>query len=196
MTKRAHPLLLAAIALVGCGGDGGDQAAQAPPPKPQSFGHGPRFRPKPYGHAARHARPIDGMRCERRRGASYLAFVETFVDGRVVMMPAGIGIAPPHGRDGAYVRHGRCEYPLRTREPTGKLEIDRGSRPTLGDLFAVWGQPLSRRRVLSFHGRVRAYVGSRRVSGYTRRIVLGPHAVVTLEIGRYVPPHANYVFPP
>ena len=180
---------------MGCG-DSGDRAAHAPPPKPQLFGHGPRFRPEPHGHAAKHARPIDDMRCELRRRPSHLAFVEIFVGGRVVMMPAGIGIAPPHRREGAYVRRGRCEYPLRTREPTGKVEIDRGSRPTLGDLFAVWGQPLSRRRVLSFEGRVRAYVGSRRVAGDPRRIVLGPHAVVTLEIGRYVRPHSDYVFPP
>src|SRR3954471_2769304 len=197
MPKVDQAVIICAIALVGCG-DGGDQAAQAPPPKPQLFGDGPRFRPTPYGHAAKHARPIDGMRCERRRRPSYLAFVETFVNGRVVMMPAGIGIAPPHGRDGAYVRHGRCEYPVRTREPTGKVEVaaDSGARRTLGDLFAVWGQPLSPSRVLSFEGRVRAYVGSRRVSGDPRRIVFGPHAVVTLEIGRYVRPHAKYVFPP
>jgi hypothetical protein len=195
MPKTAQALFLAAIALAGCG-ESGDRGAQAPPPKPQLFGDGPRFRPKPHGPAARHARPIGGMRCERRRGPGELAFVEIFVGGRVVVMPAGIGIAPPHARDGAYVRHGRCEYPLRTREPTGKVEVERGSRPTLGDLFAVWGQPLSRRRVLSFAGRVRAYAGSRRVTGDPRRIVLGPHAVVTLEIGRYVRPHSNYVFPP
>ena len=59
----------------------------------------------------------------------------------------------------------------------------------------MWGQPLSRGRVLSFDGRVRAYAGSRRVTGDPRRIVLSRHAVVTLEIGRYVRPHANYVFP-
>jgi hypothetical protein len=136
------------------------------------------------------------MRCERRARRRYLAHVETFVDGRVVLMPAGIGIAPAHRRDGAYVRGGRCDYPLRTREPTGIVEVERGARPTLGDLFDVWGQPLSHRRVLSFRGRVNAFVGSGRVGGDPRRIGLGPHVVVTLEIGRYVRPHANYVFPP
>ena len=110
-------------------------------------------------------------------------------------MPAGIGIAPPHRRDGAYVRGGRCDYPLRTREPTGLIEIERGARPTLGELFDVWGQPLSRTRVLSFRGQVRAYVGYTRVQGDPRRIRLGPHAVVTLETGRHVRPHGGYVFP-
>jgi hypothetical protein len=138
---------------------------------------------------------VNGMRCERRPRPRYLAHVETFVGGRVVLMPAGIGIAPPHRRDGAYVRGGRCDYPLRTIEPTGLLEVEHGSRPTLGDLFAIWGRPLSRRRVLSFRGRVVAYVGARRHRGDPREIVLALHTVVTLEIGRYVRPHANYVFP-
>jgi hypothetical protein len=135
------------------------------------------------------------MRCERRRRERRLAHLETFVDGRVVLMPAGIGIAPPHRRDGAYVRGGRCDYPLRTVEPTGLIEIERGTRPTLGDLFAIWGEPLTGRRVLSFRGRVVAYVGAERYRGDPRDIELRPHAVITLEIGRYVRPHANYVFP-
>jgi hypothetical protein len=136
------------------------------------------------------------MRCERRARKRYLAHLETFVDGRVVLMPAGIGVAPRHLRDGAYVRGGRCDYPMRTREPTGLIEIEHGRRPTVGVLFDLWGKRLSSGRVLAFTGRVRAYVGSRRVDGDPRRIRLAPHAVVTLETGRYVRPHASYAFPP
>jgi hypothetical protein len=105
------------------------------------------------------------MRCSRRRTRRFLAHVETFVGGRVVLMPAGIGIAPPHVRRGAFVVRGRCDYPLRTREPTGLVEVAADTRATLGDLFRVWGQPLTRRRVLSFQGAVRAYVGARRRRG-------------------------------
>ena len=115
--------------------------------------------------------------------------------GRVILMPAGIGIAPPQVRRGAFVVRGRCDYPLRTREPTGLLEVARGTRLTLGDLFAVWGQPLSGRRVLSFHGPVAAFTGRRRVAGDPRRIALRPHSVITLEIGRHVRPHFPYAFP-
>lgn len=186
-------LLLGAIALAGCGGE--DRASQAPPPKPQLFGPGPRFRPKPYGEAVKRARPIHGLRCERRTRKRHLAFVETIIDGRVVRMPAGIGIAPPQRHHGAYVESGRCDYPLRTREPTGKVEVERGRAVTVGDLFEVWGQPLSRRRVLSFHGPVRAYAGRQRAEGDPRRLRLREHAVITLETGRYVPPHASYAFP-
>ena len=133
--------------------------------------------------------------CVRGGGRRHLAHLETFVGGRVVLMPAGIGVAPPQVRRGAYVLRGRCSYPLRTLAPTGLVEVG-DARATLGDLFAVWGQPVSRRRVLAFRGAVRAYVGSRRFAGDPRDIALTRHAVVTLEIGRYVRPHADYRFPP
>jgi hypothetical protein len=132
----------------------------------------------------------------RRLGARYLVYVEIFVAGRVVLMPSGIGMAPPQTRRGAYVVRGRCEYPLRTREPSGLVEVAAGTRATLGDLFAVWGQPLSPRRVLSFRGAVRAYVAGRRHDGDPRSIPLARRSVIVLELGRYVPPPARYVFPP
>ena len=65
-----------------------------------------------------------------------------------------------------------------------------------GAFVQLWATRGGRGRVLAFKGRVAAFVGSRRVAGDPRRIPLGPHTVITLEIGRYVRPHANYAFPP
>ena len=113
-----------------------------------------------------------------------------------MIVAAGIGIAPPRRREGAYVRGGRCSYPVRTREPTGVIEVEPGSAATLGDLFALWGQPLSRRRIGSFRGPVRAYVDGRRRRGDPRRIPLRPHGQIVLEVQGYVPPHPSYRFPP
>jgi hypothetical protein len=123
--------------------------------------------------------------------------VELFAARRVVLVAPGIGIAPPRTRDGAYVRGGRCTYPLRTREPTGVVEVEAGGRTKrLGDLFAVWGQPLSRKRMAGFKGPVRAYVGGRRWRRDPRTIALTRHAQIVLEVGGYVAPHAVYRFPP
>ena len=99
------------------------------------------------------------MRCTRTGGRRFLAHVEIFIRGRVVLMPAGIGIAPPHTRRGGLVVRGRCDYPLRTREPTGLVEVAQGAPKRLADLFAVWGQPLARGRVLAFRGGVAAFAG-------------------------------------
>ena len=113
-----------------------------------------------------------------------------------MIVAAGIGIAEPHRRDGAYVRGGRCSYPLRTREPTGVVEVEHGPARTLGDLFELWGRPLSRRRIASFSGRVDAYVGGRRWRGDPRAIPLRRHAQIVLQVQGHVPPHAAYRFPP
>jgi hypothetical protein len=108
----------------------------------------------------------------------------------------GIGIAPPRSQSGAYVRGGRCSYPLRTREPTGVIEIAHGTRATLGQFFAVWGQPLGRGRMASFRGRVRAYVAGAPRRGDPRSIPLTRHAEIVLQVGPFVKPHTSYHFPP
>jgi hypothetical protein len=123
--------------------------------------------------------------------------LELFAARRVVLVAPGIGIAPPRRRKGAYVRGGRCSYPVRTREPTGVVEVEAGGHErALGHLFSVWGQPLSRDRMAGFRGRVRAYVGGRRWRGDARAIPLRRHAQIVLEVGGYVPPHRTYRFPP
>src|SRR5262249_2939076 len=121
--------------------------------------------------------------------------LELFANRRVVVVPAGIGIAPPLRRDGVYVLGGRCSYPLRTREPTGVFEL-RHTSLTLGQLFTVWGRPLEAGRLLPFRGRVTAFVGGRRWHGDPRRIPLRRHAQIVLEVGGYVPPHRGYLFRP
>lgn len=145
-----------------------------------TIGTGPRFRP-----AAR-TDPSGGrigrLACLPEPGPRHLAHVELFAAGRVIVVPRHIGVAPG------------CSYPLRTRDRTGIVEV-RG-RATVGDLFAVWGASLTRTRLLSFGGRVRAYLAGRRVDGDPRAIVLGRHAQVVLAVGPAVPVHASFRFAP
>jgi hypothetical protein len=94
------------------------------------------------------------------------------------------------------VRGGRCAYPARTREPTGVIEVEEGATLHLGDLFALWGQPLGPRRLAGFRGRVEAYVGGRRWRGDPRAIPLRRHAQIVLEVGGHVRPHTSYQFAP
>ncbi|MGN6187884.1 MAG: hypothetical protein ACTHOE_03205 [Conexibacter sp.] len=167
--------------------------------RPVPAGTGPAFRLAPRGPRATRAAPIGGLRCARRDGARVQAHLELFAAGRVVPIPPGIGVAPPLRRSGAYVDHGRCTYPVRTTEPTGLLEVRRSARLTLGQLFDVWGQRLSRVRMAGFAATparaVRAYVDGVRWTASPRTIPLRPHAVIVLEVGPYVPPHASYRFP-
>ncbi len=155
---------------------------------PVPIGTGPRYHPGPAAY------PVAGLVCTGAATARFGVHVELFANRRVVIVPAGIGIVPPLRRDGAYVRDGRCSYPLRRREPTGVVEVTLGARLSLDDLFAVWNQPLSAGRLAGFSGRVRAYVGGKAWVGDVRAIPLTRHAEIVLEVGGYVRPHMLFVF--
>jgi hypothetical protein len=187
MTARwlIAPLLIAAL-----------PAASAHAPvrarPPAGAGIGPAHHPASAPRTA----PAGGLRCGHGRAQRALAHVELFARGRVVIVPAGIGLGPPRRREGAYVRGGGCRYPLWTDEPTGLIRMARDDL-RLGDLFAVWGRPLSRSRLAAWRGPVRAHVDGHAWRGDPRAIPLRRHAQIVVQIGRpFLPPHARYRFPP
>jgi hypothetical protein len=165
-------------------------------PIPTPIGVGPRFHPVPTSAAVARARKSGRLACGAPAATLVRAHIEVFANRRVVIVPAGIGVAPPLVREGGFVRRGRCSYPLRTVEPTGVVELDPRLRPTLGELFALWGQPLSARRLLSFSGRVRAYVAGKPWRESPRDIPLRRHSQIVLQVGGFIPPHRSYLFGP
>jgi hypothetical protein len=195
------PLVSMLVALGCAGGQDDDHPAGGTFARPvPHIGRGPGYELGPAGREAARARPVAGVRCTPgRHGDHYGAHLEIFARGLDVVIPAGVGVAPPRRRDGAYVRGGRCEYPARTYEPTGLIEIDSGRRLTVGQFFDLWGQALARRRLLGFRasrrGAVLAYVNGQRWSGDPRAIRLARHAAIVLEVRGYFPPTRRYLFP-
>ncbi len=163
-------------------------------PRPVVIGVGGALRPGPgaFPTARLACRPADAGGL-RRHVAAHL---ELFAAGRVVLVPAGIGVGAPRRHDGAYVTGGRCVMPLRTSEPTGVIELTPGTRATVGDLFAVWGRQLGDHRLLGFRGPVRAWVDGVRWTDPVRSIPLRHHRQIVLVTGPDVPVHATYAFPP
>jgi len=163
-----------ALAVLALAGD--------PSVHPWPIGPGPRYRPPA---PTLDGRPVGGLRCSSA-GPTFPVHVELFVNQRVVIIPAGIG------------KSETCAYPLRTRWPIGVVDVARGSRLTIGSLFRLWGQPLTRNRLASFRSAVpvRAYVAGRRVLGDAARVSLTPKAQIVIELGPFVPPHRTFVFPP
>ena len=157
------------------------------------------FYPDPSNALVERGLPVGALACTRRNMPRSGVHLELFARGRVVIVPSGIGVAPPIRRRGVYVVSGRCSYPARTREPTGVIELARSTRITLGDFFAVWGRPLSARCLLGFRsppdGRVRAYVNGSRWHGDPRSIPLRRHDEIVLELGGYISPHGSYRVP-
>lgn len=184
------PCLLGALALALAG-------ASLAAPVPTPIGVGPRFHPLASTQLVRAGARVGPFRCAGalpRHGVH----LELFARGRVVIVPPGIGVAAPFVHDGAYVRPRGCTYPVRTLEPTGVLEVQRGRALVLGDLFRIWGQPLSTTRLAGFRTTaarpVRAYVAGRRWPGDPRTIPLTRHAQIVLQLGAYVPPHRSFAF--
>ena len=167
------------------------------PPVATPIGRGARFELHTGARADR-AAPIGRLRCSRAGGRWEDAHLEVFARGRVVIIPPGVGIARPRVQVGAAVRGGRCSYPVRTTDPTGVIRYLPGRGLTLGDVFAVWGQPLGRHRLCGFTSArpVRVYVGGRRITGALAGLPLRLHEEIVVEIGPRVPPHVAYVFAP
>lgn len=193
--RRLGVIALSVVASsAGCGSAGPRLDPTAP-----RFGLGPAYRPAPLSRTTAARGVVEGLRCTGDPGPRYGAHLEIFVRGLDVVIPAGIGIAPPHRRDGAYVRGGACSYPLRTSEPTGLIEVRSGRSLTLGHFFALWGQPLGAQRLLGFPvpgaGALRAFVDGRRWRGDPRAIRLRRHTWVVIELGRHVTRRPVYVFP-
>jgi hypothetical protein len=164
----------AAVAALALGGD--------PSIVPLPVGSGPRFVPSAVPRAGR---PLGELVCGPA-GKTFRVHIELFAHRRVVIVPPGIGVA----RSG-------CVYPAHTLTPTGVVEVARGAKLRLGDLFRIWGRRLGKRDLLSFRSAspVRAYVAGRRFAGRPVDVPLTPGAQIVVELGAYVPPHATYLFP-
>lgn len=151
---------------------------------PTPIGVGPRFHPPPAARGACAPRPLAGGR---------RVHVELFAAGRVVIVPAGIGVRGGRDRFGR-ITAARCRGAVWTTDPTGVVHFE-GAR-TLGGLFAAWGRRLRPGGLLSFRGPVRLYRNGLRAAGDPRLLQLRHLDQLVLQVGRFIPPHRSYRFPP
>jgi hypothetical protein len=103
------------VALAGLGG-----------PVATPIGAGPRYHPPAAPARVLHGRAVGSLRCGAD-GRRFGVHLEVFARGRVVIVPAGIGVAAPRARVGAFVRPRSCSYAVRTLDPTGVVEVRRGT---------------------------------------------------------------------
>jgi len=126
-----------------------------------------------------HGETIDGIQCgsmtENYHVHAHLAIMQ---DGQLLAVPGQIGIP------------GTCDYEIHTHNPSGELHIetDTFKRFTLGQIFRIWGQPLSATSVAGLSGQpVKFYVNDngdlREYVGDPAEIELTSHRAVTIQIG-------------
>jgi hypothetical protein len=150
---------------------------------PTPIGAGPEYRPRPAVHAACASAPLrDGSR----------AHLELFANGRVVVIPGGIGLEGIRTTAGR-VTEASCRAHVWTLDATGVFRFTR--RTTLGEIFAVWGRRLTPSRLLGFRGVLRVYRNGVRLRIDPRTLELRDRDQVVLQVGPFIPPHASYRFP-
>src|SRR3954454_5366351 len=121
----------------------------------------------------------DGIGCQATEATALRGRVhlDAFADGARITVPAGNGGRPA------------CRYWLPTLADDGVVHIASPERRrfTLGDVFDLWGAPLTPKRALGFAlgpgRRLRVFVDGRRMAGDPRRIRLADRAQSALVLG-------------
>ncbi len=146
---------------------------------------------------------IDGIQCGATEMLVYHihAHLTIFVNGAARQVPLGIGIGKPRQVQstgaGPFVVSGSCFMWLHTHASDGILHIESPSAKTytLGNFFAIWGQPLSRNQVGPAHGHVTAFFNGKVYTGNLQDIPLLKHAQIQLMVGKPLVEPAQITFP-
>jgi len=120
-------------------------------------------------------------------------------DGIGVAVPPGIGVGRPWGADpGGFIATGSCFAWLHTHDSSGVVHVVSSEQKsfTLGQLFAVWGQPLRPGEALNYTGRLTVLVNGRSFTADPRTVPLVNLSNIVLELGKppAVAPSATYDF--
>lgn len=142
---------------------------------------------------------VDGIPCQTTEQAAYHVHAHLVLDvnGKSVLVPAGIGIKRPWqtSSDG-FIGGGSCLYWLHTHDASGIIHVEAPKQQsfTLGQFFDIWGQPLTSSNVAGYPGKLTVYVNQKPYTGDPHSIELTNHTNITLEVGKVVPPAPNYNF--
>lgn len=213
LVRREWLVLLLGACLAGCGGGGGSSGGVSNTPPPVVPPVAPPVTPPPAGdtmpplaaaidlddnHAVGVAhwsdgdtgdggqgQTVGGIECLVNMAETYHVHthVSIFLNGEALAVPGQIGIVRPSaGTD--------CFYSIHTHDLSGKIHVEAAAAGmfTLGQLFAIWGQPLDTTNIGGITGMpVVVYLTDDGVttiySGDLHDIELKSHREVTIQIG-------------
>jgi len=124
---------------------------------------------------------VRGIRCDPAEQVAFHIHQHLAIwdHGKPVQIPADVGRP----------LLANCFYWLHTHTPDGIIHVESPTVRTftLGDFFAVWGQPLSRTQVATARvgpgSSLRVWVDGSRYTGDPAKIELLQHTDITIEIG-------------
>lgn len=129
--------------------------------------------------------PVGGVGCIVTIAAHFHAHVSLFVNGEQIAMGRGIGL-PQGTLANGQITGGACRYWLHTHDASGVVHVEPPSTSTVltvGQLFAVWGQPLTTSNVAGFQGPVAVYVNGSPYTGDMAAIPFDVRKEITLTVG-------------
>jgi hypothetical protein len=164
--------------------------------------------------------PVDGINCNPDMSPVYHihAHISIINGNSQVYTPQAIGLFQPLPATGTFPNSlaevGTCAYDLHMHDHSGIIHIEAAAVPstpyTLGQFFAIWGQPLSTTQVATLTGAVRIYVTPTAADGsgiqqptlapqlwagpYTS-IPLVAHQEITIVVGNSTLPLPRYTWP-
>jgi hypothetical protein len=139
---------------------------------------------------------VDGVQCQASEQVAYHihSHLTVYVNGVLRPIPGGIGIVQPVAQqtpNGAFFQATTCYYWLHAHAQDGVIHVESPSvrTYTLGQFFAVWGQPLTATSVGSATGPLTVFVDGRPYQGDPAAIALGSHEDIQIDVGNpAVPP--------
>lgn len=149
---------------------------------------------------------VEGVPCDNGSIPYHIhAHLSLLINGRRLSIPDAIGLHNPGTESNGLTFATICYYHLHTHDATGLIHIEGPAQAafTLGQLFAVWGQPLSSTNVAGNSGSVQAFVATARTPGWAQQtgpyspytgdlqqLPLASHQEIVLEVG------PTFVLPP
>ena len=140
---------------------------------------------------------VDGIQCgaSEQTTEHIHTHLAIYVNGALRPVEPGIGIVQPAGQTSAgsqFFSATSCYYWLHVHEQDGVIHVEAPAQGTytLGQFFAIWGQPLSGTQVGPATGTVTAYVNGKAFTGDPTTIALGSREDVQLDVGTVVPPQS------
>ncbi|HEY4439091.1 MAG TPA: hypothetical protein VGN14_01485 [Candidatus Elarobacter sp.] len=131
--------------------------------------------------AAPAGQPVDGIRCDQMEGSVLHIHQHLAIHDHGKSIP----IPPDLGRP----LLGNCLYWVHTHTPDGIIHVESPAFKTftLGDVFDIWGEPLTKTDVAGAKTKkgesVVIWVDGQRYAGNPRKIELTNHLDVTIDVG-------------
>jgi hypothetical protein len=208
---RPHLLsLLFGVSLAACGGggDGGGNDPPAPPPPglpplastPINIDAGQTIGATHWSDGdtstGGQGQPVGGVDCVVNLPQTFHihSHVSIFLNGEQLTIPGRVGIVQQSPTT-------ECWYAVHTHDRSGRIHVE-GSAPgtfTLGQLFSIWGQPLSSSDVAGLTGMpVVVYVTDNGTvtqnTGDWSAIELRSHRLITIQVGTAITQIPNYTW--